>query len=436
LRGKVVFSSVHQSKGRQRPLVFVFGFDQTYFDIFDRDNVMPRTECPDLLYVAATRAERELILIQDERKAPCSFFCKTLEDIQALPTVKILGSFESVPDASSISKPYKTSVTDLVKHIHTDAMSVLTDYLAEVYTCTQEPSIDTNIPSTITTSLGLEEDVSDINGVILPAIQEYERTGSSTILNTLRFSRKKTEYEDDEYIRSVDDTDGEGLSALDWISVGIEYISRGTRLLHKQAQIPMKDRRWLSNGEYRTAVNFLHRYMEFLRNVEYEVSVKCNYSDQYCGRIELSGRLDVKSDTTLLEIKCTNDLTVDHKLQLLVYAWMYRKSCSNAPDTSFRLLNIRTGEEYTLDASYETLSEIVAFLIAAKYSKQVLVSDQEFVHRHSSDRIKCKAVAPNVFDSDDEEPVIREKAVSHPIPSLAPPKLRSGPMDKFIVRGL
>lgn len=433
LRGKVVFSSVHQSKGRQRPIVIVFGFDQTYFDIFDRDNIMPRTECPDLLYVAATRAERELILIQDERAAPCPFFCVSVEDLHTRPYMQVLGAPDPSGASSIIARPFKVNVTDLVKHIHPDAGHVLSDYVATVYTRTRDPSFDIDIPNTIVTSLGLEEDISDINGIILPAIQEHEKTGSSTILNTLRVSRPRVHSESDEFEVSIDDTQAPCLSPRQWISVGIEYISRGARLLHKEAQIPQRDRTWLDNGHYRVAVNFLHEYMQYFGTVIYERQLKCMYSDSYCGRIEVSGRIDVQSNNTVLEIKCTKDLTMEHKLQLLVYAWMYRKTVSDEHTTAFRLLNIRTGEEYTLEASYALLTEIVSYLIASKYAKQVVITDHEFVEKHASQRITTKALVQNMFESDDEEPVIRERAPARSSPpAMAKPK--GGPMDKFLVR--
>jgi superfamily I DNA/RNA helicase len=54
IKGKVVFSTFHTSKGRQRPYVFVVGFDHSYFTINAR--TMNPTKCPNTLYVATTRA--------------------------------------------------------------------------------------------------------------------------------------------------------------------------------------------------------------------------------------------------------------------------------------------------------------------------------------------------------------------------------------------
>ena len=51
---KVVFSSFHRAKGRQRKIVFVLGFDQTYFRLEQNQELWYR--CPNNLYVACTRA--------------------------------------------------------------------------------------------------------------------------------------------------------------------------------------------------------------------------------------------------------------------------------------------------------------------------------------------------------------------------------------------
>lgn len=53
--GKVVFSTFHQSKGRERDNVIVFGFDEA---------TAPTAVCPSQLYVALTRARRRLAMIE------------------------------------------------------------------------------------------------------------------------------------------------------------------------------------------------------------------------------------------------------------------------------------------------------------------------------------------------------------------------------------
>ena len=64
LKGKLVFSSFHQSKGLERKVVFVFNFDDSYFKYYKKDADL--TVCPNELYVATTRASEHLILIHNK----------------------------------------------------------------------------------------------------------------------------------------------------------------------------------------------------------------------------------------------------------------------------------------------------------------------------------------------------------------------------------
>ena len=65
INGKVVFSTFHSSKGRQRPYVFVLGFDNDYYKRFAR-NERDTSKCPNVFYVAATRASCKLFVIEFE----------------------------------------------------------------------------------------------------------------------------------------------------------------------------------------------------------------------------------------------------------------------------------------------------------------------------------------------------------------------------------
>jgi superfamily I DNA/RNA helicase len=61
---KVVFSTFHCVKGRQRKFVFIVGFDQSYFKFYGRN--LAKDKCPNTLYVAATRATHGLYLLESD----------------------------------------------------------------------------------------------------------------------------------------------------------------------------------------------------------------------------------------------------------------------------------------------------------------------------------------------------------------------------------
>jgi superfamily I DNA/RNA helicase len=61
IEGKVVFSTFHSVKGRQRKYVFIVGFDNSYY--FKAKNASKEI-CPNTLYVGATRATDTLYLLE------------------------------------------------------------------------------------------------------------------------------------------------------------------------------------------------------------------------------------------------------------------------------------------------------------------------------------------------------------------------------------
>ena len=61
--GKIVFSTFHTVKGRQRPYVFVVGFDNSYFKYYAKN--LPKDICPNTIYVACTRATKGLYLLEN-----------------------------------------------------------------------------------------------------------------------------------------------------------------------------------------------------------------------------------------------------------------------------------------------------------------------------------------------------------------------------------
>jgi superfamily I DNA/RNA helicase len=58
IRGKLVVSTYHQFKGTERDLVIVFGADESWFRYFGSD--MPRNRCPNPVFVALTRARKQV----------------------------------------------------------------------------------------------------------------------------------------------------------------------------------------------------------------------------------------------------------------------------------------------------------------------------------------------------------------------------------------
>jgi len=78
-----------------------------------------------------------------------------------------------------------------------------------------------------------------------------------------------------------------------------------------------------------------------------------------------SARVDLVTENTLCELKCTSKITIDHLLQVVVYAWLWKILV--ADDRNIRILNIKTGEVLQLEATMDELTLIVVALLQGKY---------------------------------------------------------------------
>ena len=80
---------------------------------------------------------------------------------------------------------------------------------------------------------------------------------------------------------------------------------------------------------------------------------------------------------TIRELKCTAKLQIEHKIQLIIYAWLWQ-TLKN-PKKQIKLLNIFTGEIWILHLNYQQLTDIVIHILRGKYSMIPLKSNTEFL---------------------------------------------------------
>lgn len=71
IKNKIIISTIHQFKGLEKKLIIVFGFDAGFYKS-EMCKGESDKECPNLLYVAATRAKEKLILILTFTQGECT----------------------------------------------------------------------------------------------------------------------------------------------------------------------------------------------------------------------------------------------------------------------------------------------------------------------------------------------------------------------------
>ena len=197
---QVVFTTYHQSKGRERPAVVCFSFCKKYFAHYGRE--LDPESFPNILYVGLTRATSRLYLVAEEKAGEQVPFLRTksLKRLARRNAVKIVEDrkYREAEDGDDEEEEEEVdprwrsvfSVTDLTRHLPDSTVEKAYSYLSA--TQLREPEKATQIPHTAAGKNGLLEPVSDINGVALPALYEYKSTGRCSIMQQLREHRAQT----------------------------------------------------------------------------------------------------------------------------------------------------------------------------------------------------------------------------------------------------
>ena len=173
--GKVVFSSFHSAKGRERKHVFVLGFDQTYFTHYAPE--LPTDICPNTLYVGCTRATDNLYVFEKNGNStdrPLDFLRKTHFDMMDASYIQFRGNpqkhFQDETEEPARQLFTDVSPTSLIRFISESVMEQIAPILERIFITTQEayPELEIDLPVFRETTKGLCEDVSDLNGIAIP----------------------------------------------------------------------------------------------------------------------------------------------------------------------------------------------------------------------------------------------------------------------------
>ena len=385
IEGKVVFSTFGQSKGRERKIVILYGFDDSYFVCYGKDD-SPHV-CPERLYVGATRAKQQLILLHHYKNGPLPFLKKTIDSSSNLPYVSyqeltnVYKEKEKEKDKENEVKPpqkHRTNPTELVKFLKETNICLLHPLVESLFVIEVEPQKAVQIPSKLEFD-GTHEDVSDINGIAIPAM--FETMGDKKKSQVEYYVRQEyaniLKRNEHPFLREAYQTLGETIETHEeFVRLTIMYISLKERIYNKIQQITRHD--WLTDSLVEECFVTLRKYVSRDARYERQIEYDCTLFPEY-GTILFSGCLDTSDDTTILELKCTESLSLEHMLQLVVYAWMWGHVHAGLGPRVFKLVNIRTGEVLRLEPNDVTMFQVVRILLQNKYTKPTEVSDSEFV---------------------------------------------------------
>ena len=453
IRGKVVFSTFHTVKGRQRKYVIVVGFDQSYFTYFAKN--MPMEQCPNTLYVGCTRATHRMILLENNDHStdqPLRFLKMDHYQLRDQEYIDFKGQpqtvfYEKEPVLEQQNIAIKPNIhyvtpTDLIKFVPEHVLELISPWVEDMFVNISDEIPDINNPIEMTgvvlcKKTGLYEDVADLNGIALPClfwdriklkepttflsegqknplkpplIDEQNSSVVEGLLPSVQTSPVSTLYtlignmlsdmKSNEHIflkRKYQEITANMsvANASDYLYLANLYVAVQEKLYFKMTQISRDEYNWLSEDVVESCIQRLEKVVACVNVLAHEqVLIHPKMEEEHAlidstlhsffgekERYRFSARLDLISETTVWEIKCTQQLTFDHRLQVLIYAWLWRLVPGNDSEKKIKIFNIKSGEILELRATTEELTRVIVELLRGKYTKPVPLSDTEFMHQ-------------------------------------------------------
>ena len=400
MNGKLVFLSFHQSKGLERKVVIVYNFDNTYFKYFDK--VKSPYVCPNTLYVAITRASERLIMVHGFRNGYLPFMnidCFRSPELEELATVMYYGSgiHKTKEKSTNISNVRNYGATGILRHLSQETIDICHSLLN--IQCIRPATTDTlRIPHTIKTNESSEV-VCDLNGICFPLYFELSLTNKSSILNALKSKRHKDGYS--QLYQGIQDIFFDMKTNIVLSSEMIQellYISNcwsayQNKTIHKLFQI--QNYNWLSLRHFEYSMERLNS-LGISKKALFERDVGC-ISNVIIPHT-INGQIDIidKPMKKIYEIKCTQELTKEHFIQLALYMYMYetefkikelkrlqtKKTKNGVVKTNsgmkYLLYNINT--DHLCEIIYdENITSMYLHLIEAKHKQSVECDDISFL---------------------------------------------------------
>ena len=413
MEGKVVFSTFHCVKGRQRDYVFVVGFDQSYFTFFAQK--LDQQICPNTLYVACTRATRQMFLLESGENSddmPLSFLKfshkemkqKTYIDFRGQPRTIFYERQEENLLANKV-KIHQTTPTDMIKFIPESVLEKISPILDDLFVREKAAAEqELNIPSVIRTQMGYYEDVGDLNGIAIPAMYyDYirskwsngNRANISLLYELIDDAVEGLRGGSHRFLRNiVEQLEPECETMENYLYMANVYVAIQEKLYFKLKQIGGDEYNWLSKtvlakckqrlldvlgGECETA------RPEIEKTVLHKLDLDAHARIDDCLRSEFPGdvfrftaRVDLMTESTVWELKCTSVISQDHMLQVVIYAWILR-TLDPKFSKQVKIFNVKTGEILRLEAEKHVLDRIVVLLLKGKYVKQMAPSTETFI---------------------------------------------------------
>lgn len=484
---KIGLTSFHQVKGCERKVVIIPAFDDSYYKFYAK-NYKNYNICPEVLYVAASRAIDLLVIYEfpicgvgrfpfldgvkllthtsvhytansivraDELylrpklldnklskttgdKSDANLTCATdsphknsvKEPLESQPLES--QPLEEPVDTTSDENEYgakKRTVTELVRFIQEKYLHELEIYMNKLFIVLQQAYVDIKLP-TILEFEKTHEAVAHLIGISIPSLWQQEIEDTCDIINFVRWQKhtgfsfinknfKEVFYKFYENTQSYydklqsDDKDNRLECILRFSNM---YDSCANHICHNLVQIT--DYNWLKYSEIRPCLDQLDNNVD-LEQLQIEVPIKMSKGSKYDKynsahnysvinnkirkilgldfkkeNFKIIGQIDAINHDTVWEIKTTQSLTLEHQLQLVIYAWLCievdtdNSRVFKLSKKKFKLLNTRTGEIQELIYDAKIVDEVMRILFLNAWAHEETISDSIFIAKCMGEWVK------------------------------------------------
>jgi hypothetical protein len=403
---KIVFCSYHQCKGLERKVTIVLNFDESYIKFY---NKTAGSEISNELYVAITRSSMELTVIHHFKNNYLPFIepntLRSFCEILVKKPLKISGENNNVRQEQIVA------VTDLIKFLPIDVIKEAMSFIN--ITQIQEKSVFINIPIKVKQDFNgriIHENVSELNGIAIPAYYEKMTTNTMTIEEHLKAAKKPTktkktltliiheEPEDDVTIDVMFRGDDSVVSrkfekvlikkikpkpkvqeqsgVSDTVRSKMEEIAKLLQTANEYSSLKngykfkldqISNYNWLSIENLELCTERLTKLLSGPGSGS--ISFEENYNKIH-GDIMLVGYIDCmkrNQDSTqqVIEFKCVNEVDSIHFIQLALYSYLI-----DIPETEYILFNILDDSSYKITCNEP--KKLVSFLMEHKNKKNIV----------------------------------------------------------------
>lgn len=222
INDKLCISSFHRVKGLERKAVIIFNFDMSYYEYYARHD--DRSICPNVLYVALTRAREQLILIHSSNFGYLPFL-----NYELLKLNCDINTTNTTQKKNNAQKFHIISHKTIVDHIESKVIDKSNENIS-VKIVKGKSKIELNKSvSTFCNDKEISECVFNINSIAIPSYLEYIYTG-------------------DVYIRDSHDILPDECSVEKFLRMAAKYYANAENMNFKLRQIP--NFKWITQQQF------------------------------------------------------------------------------------------------------------------------------------------------------------------------------------------